>query len=126
MVLMDTVWHDDIFDGKDVFVEHAPHKQRMAKNNKIRYCLEARTAQIVSVADTGQIAYSYIGRGVEWQPPETYALVCRDLPLHIADRYVALVTFLAGGILRKEMFVRKNNSRPTTRLTESEKVCKET
>ena len=126
MVLMAIVWQDDICNGKRLFVRHAPHKTKMVNAKQIHYCMEARTAQIVSVADSGPVAYSYVGGGVEWQPPATYALVSRDLPLHIADRYVALVTFLAGGILRKEMFVRKNNSRPTTRLTESEKVCKET
>ena len=67
------------------------------------------------------IAYSYLGGGVEWQPPSTYALVTRGMPLHIADRYFALLTFLARGSVYKHTFVRKQRAKHRQQLDEEEK-----
>ena len=67
------------------------------------------------------VAYSYLGGGVEWQPPSTYALVTRGMPLRIADRYFALLTFLAGGSVHNDTFVRKQRAKHRQQLTEDDK-----
>ena len=78
----------------------------------------ARTA---NTPRSTNVAYSYLGGGVEWQPPSTYALVTRGMPLHIADRYFALLTFLAGGSVHNSMFVRKQRAKHGQQLNEDQK-----
>ena len=78
----------------------------------------ARTA---NTPPSTNVAYSYLGGGVEWQPPSTYALVTRGMPLRIADRYFALLTFLAGGSVHNHTFVRKQRAKNRQQLDEDDK-----
>ena len=67
------------------------------------------------------LAYSYLGGGVDWQPPWTYPLVSRNMPLYIADRYFALIIFLAEVHIRDDMFVRKQSSKQMEHLDDAGK-----
>ena len=128
------IWKSKLsHDGRTVIsIKHVAHKEKIVKNRIIKYCWSSRQAQLICAttsvgganASPTQLAYSYIGGGVTWQPPATYALVSRGMPLHVADRYLALVTFLAGGAIIEDMFVRKQNAKVTEKLTVEEKTVR--
>ena len=80
-----------------------------------------RMSRTANTPRSTNVAYSYLGGGVEWQPPSTYALVTRGMPLHIADRYFALLTFLARGSVQPEMFVRKQRAKHGQQLNKDDK-----
>ena len=86
----------------------------------VKDCHSVREAQVLQKCDE-RLSYTYMGGGVTWQPPNTYAMVTRDLPLHVADRFMAMLAFVANVELRKDMFVRKQNSDVSRRLNISEK-----
>ena len=54
--------------------------------------------------------------------PSKHPLVTRGMDLECADRYHALLTFLAHGAVRTDMFVRKRSVDPTQRLTKEEQI----
>ena len=86
----------------------------------VKDCHSVREAQVLQKCDE-RLSYTYMGGGVTWQPPNTYAMVTRDLPLHVADRFMAMLAFVANVELCKDMFVRKQNSDVSRRLNISEK-----
>ena len=86
----------------------------------VKDCHSVREAQVLQKCDEC-LSYTYMGGGVTWQPPNTYAMVTRDLPLHVADRFMAMLACVANVELRKDMFVRKQNSDVSRRLNISEK-----
>ncbi len=40
------------------------------------------------------LSYSYLGRSSQYDPPDTYAIVSKDMPLPMADLFIAVVLFL--------------------------------
>ena len=86
----------------------------------VKDCHSVREAQVLQKCDEC-LSYTYMGGGVTWQPPNTYAMVTRDLPLHVADRFMAMLACVANVELCKDMFVRKQNSDVSRRLNISEK-----
>ena len=131
------LWAEDEDQNKSFLVHHVPHKTRKLQANAERHYRTSQQAQVVQIAETRTevpiggatnplrttIAYSYIGEPVEWQPPSTYPLVTRRMPLHAADRYFALLTFLARGSVRQAMFVRKTSPDTTKQLDTEDKRC---
>ena len=110
-------------------------QKKTLQEKTLRYCWSAREPQIVQITErrperrakttsaprNTNIAYSYLGRGVEWQPPSTDALVTGGMPLRIADRYFALLTFLAGGSVHNDIFERKQRAKNRQQLNEDDK-----
>ena len=56
-----------------------------------------------------------------WQPPFSYALVTRELPLEFADRLMANFVCLGLTKLSRSLFVRRQNSDVGMRLSVGEK-----
>ena len=56
-----------------------------------------------------------------WQPPFTYPLVTRELPLDIADEMMAIFSLLGWITICESMFVRRQNSQRIDHLTADEK-----
>ena len=91
-------------------MQHVPHKLRFIQGRAIRDCHSTRTAQVFSASTTVEgkspvlISYSYLGGGLEWDPPHGYGLVTRKASLKVADMYCALCVFLSSGTLDRDMF----------------------
>ena len=136
MLLFLILWGKKLRPNTNFIVQHVPHKRKMLQDRVVKYCKSARSAQVIYPAEIKaesaalsikpprdtHMAYSYLGGGVEWQPPSTYPLVTRGLNLECADRYHALLTFLGNGKVNADMFVCKRSANPTQRLTNSEKI----
>ena len=80
----------------------------------------------MSVADNldpkkAELMYHYIGGGVPFQPPNTYALVYKSLPHHVARRLLALYQVLTETSPHETVYVRKQNNNLAQKLTLSEK-----
>ena len=76
-------------------------------------CKGWHRAQVLAIADVQQLSklkwlsYSYIGRRVRHDPPFCTSLVSQRMPLDLADRFYALLLFLANVNVRDECFVVK-------------------
>ena len=86
----------------------------------VKDCHDMREAQVLQNSDE-RLSYTYMGGGVTWQPPNTYAMVTRDLPLHVADRFMAMLACVANVEPCNNMFVRKQNANVSRRLHITEK-----
>ena len=76
----------------------------------------------MSVADnsdpkTAELMYHCIGGGVPFQPPNTYALVYKSLPHHVARRLLALHQVLTETGPHETVYVRKQNNNLAQKLT---------
>ena len=84
-------------------VKLVPHKVRKVGGQTARDCWSVRVAQVLCAKGTADadiwhdLSYSYLGGGVPWGPPFGYGLVSKRLPLHLADRLIAVCLFLSGG-----------------------------
>ena len=118
------LWGKSFCPNINVIVQQVPYERNTLQDKVVHYCLSAQWAQAVEIAGisaeitaTGaknprntHMAYSYLGDGVECQRPSTYPLVSRRMELECADRYHALLTFLANGQACKDMFVRRRSA----------------
>ena len=57
-------------------------------------------------ADEEVLSEAYIGKHNPYDPPDTYAIVCKGMPLPMADMFAAVVLFLTGGDIEEELFIR--------------------
>ena len=65
--------------------------------------------------------YAYLGGGVTWDPPFSYGLVYRELPIQFAERLVAVILFFAEGIVDTDMIAVKPSNNPQSKLSPKEK-----
>ena len=89
-----------------------PHKVRMVNGIRVQDCWTARSALIIkhlprsTSEEATELSYSYIGGGTAYDPPNTYGLVSKRMPLAMADTFLALILFLRGGSVDPQMFIR--------------------
>ena len=60
-----------------------------------------------NAVDSEELSYSYLGGGVQYDPPNTYGLVSKYMPLTMGDIFAACVLFLAESQVEQGFFVRK-------------------
>ena len=53
-----------------------------------------------------ELSYSYLGGGTAYDPPNTYGMVSKRMPLAMADTFLAVVLFLSGGNIDRQFFIR--------------------
>ena len=112
-----------------------PHKMKVVKvdnkNVELRECWSERKAFVLlralATATPGQpdlhetLLYTYIGGGVPHQPPNTYPLVFKQMPLNIAACVAAVGAKLMGIELQEPMvYCRDTNVTPAA-VTNSER-----
>lgn len=96
--------------GDKITVQHVPHKLRVIQGRAIRDCHSTRMVQVLSAPTAVEgnssvlISYSYLGGGLQWDPPHGYGLVTRKSSLKVVDMYCALCVFLSSGTLDRDMF----------------------
>ena len=84
-----------------------------------RDCKSLREALIITAPGTkpsgpdAHLAYTYIGGGVPWQPPFTFPLVTKELPIAFADHMMAVFVALGWTHVSvgatEDIFVRRQN-----------------
>ena len=62
------------------------------------------------------------GGGLEWDPPHAFGLVFRGMPLHLADRVVAVLHFLTQTGVDKDMFGVRPCSDPSRKKSPAQKA----
>jgi len=102
-------------------IKHVPHKLRVVGRRVIRDCWSNRTAQVVESADGERLSYSYLGGGLEWDPPHAYGLVFRGVPLYLADRLVAMLHFFTKTHVDEQMFGLRPSSDPSRKKSPTHK-----
>ena len=77
----------------------------------------------LSLADEPKhsILHAYLGGGVTFQPPHTYALVFKSLPRSVAIRFLAFVHVLCDLPVDDIRIIRRQNRSKAKHLTPSEK-----
>ena len=98
------VYSNAFGEGGSVSIGHVSHKSRMVGHRIIRDCHSARIAQCLCLDSTERISYSYLGGGLQWDPPHGYWLVTRRASLAVCDRYCALLWYLNDCVLDPDMF----------------------
>lgn len=119
------VYKDDLCPEQNIFVKLVPHKRKLVGSTVVHDCYSLREAQLITaVSGNGEekrLSYTYIGGGVTWQPPHSFPLVTRDLPLIVADRLMAIFALLGTTSLSRDLFVRRQNAELSDRLSPSDK-----
>ena len=93
------VWnslHANFFPGQTLCAALVPHKRQFVGSKWIYQCGSLREALVCLPEDhkddlNHATVYAYLGGGVPHQPPHTYGIVVRNLPIHVADHLCALV-----------------------------------
>ena len=124
-ILVATVYHY-LHSLKDDFrVRLIPHKRKLLNSGAVQDCHGQCEAQLITTTsrngEVKRFSYTYVGRGVAWQPPYTYALVTRELSLDVADFMMAVFVCLEWSTVSRDMFVRRQNEALKQRLTSEEK-----
>ena len=83
-----------------------PHKVRMVNGIRVQDCWTDRSALVITTEEAAELSYSYIGGGTAYDPPNTYGLVSKRMPLAMADTFLALILFMRGGEVDPRMFIR--------------------
>ena len=113
-------WADE-----EVCVKLVPHKRKLLGSIRVAECHTLRDAQLITTTSAEgvekRLSYTYIGGGVPWEPPFTYPLVTRELSLEVADRLMAVFVCLGLTNLSRDLFVRKQNTDMSSRLSLSDK-----
>jgi hypothetical protein len=112
--------------GEAISYALVPHKSCSVGSEVLRTCRSIRSALVFSPsgADDNIIAallYAYTGGGVPYQPPNTYALVFKHMPLRVARRALALLLYHTGAPVDETMFVCKQSSNQAQQLSSEEK-----
>ena len=68
------------------------------------------------------MSYSYLGGGSQYDPPNTYGIVSKNMPLPMADMLAAVVLFLTGGNVDEEFFVRIIYAQISRTITKDERA----
>ena len=106
-------------------IQLVPHKRKMLGTHLIQECHGLREAQVITSrpeeGEEERLSYTYIGGGVPHQPPFSYPLVTRETSLPFADLLMAVYMFLSNAQPEKVMFVRRQNTNITKRLTPEQK-----
>ena len=97
----------------------------MLGTHLIQECHGLREAQVITSrpveGEEERLSYTYIGGGVPHQPPFSYPLVTREMSLTYADWLMVVYMFLSNAEPEKVMFVRRQNTNITKRLTSEHK-----
>ena len=115
ILLVHSIWKDAVSGGEETELQLLPHKRKVLGGVLVRDCWANRDALVVSPASdiSKWMSYSYIGGGLEWDPPHAFGLVNKSCPLHIADRLLALILFLSDGTVLRDFFTVKSCARPS-------------
>ena len=119
------VYKDTMCADQKVCVKLVPHKRKLLGSILVQDCHSLREAQLITTTSAEGVekrfSYTYIGGGVPWQPQFTYPLVTRELSLEVVDRLMAVFVCLGLTKLSRDMFVRKQNTDISSRLSLSDK-----
>ena len=113
LYLLARVYSKDLARGAILRTQVVPHKSRVFAGHIVKECWSSRDALVLCAESADEskpldtLAYSYLGGGVTWDPPFGYGIVSKRLPLHVADRLLAVVLFVSGGDPRANCFVRR-------------------
>ena len=105
-----------MYDGCSTTMQHVPHKLYFRQGRAVRECRSTRFALEVMEGEK-KVMYAYLGGGVTWDPPFAYSLVYKGMPLHIAERLLAVILYFARGHVDSEMIAVKPVSNPKNKLT---------
>ena len=67
-----------------------------------------------------ELSYSYLGGGITYDPPNTYGMVSKRMPLAMADTFLAVVLFLSGGKVDRQFFIRTTQAQIRHAVTRNE------
>ena len=86
----------ELFPGQTLCAALVPHKRQFVGSKWIYQCGSLREALVYLPEDhkddlNHATVYAYLGGGVPHQPPHTYGIVVRNLPIDVADHLCALV-----------------------------------
>ena len=121
MFLVCFTYSDALTGGADLTIALVPHKLRIEGRRVIRECHSDRLAQVVEVANGERLSYSYLGGGLEWDPPHAFGLVFRNMPLHLADRLLAVLHYVTSTAVDKAMFGVRPCADPLRKKTPAQK-----
>ena len=109
-----------MYDGCITSMQHVPHKLYFRQGREVRQCWSTRFA-LEGMESENKVMYAYLGGGVTWDPPFAYSLVYKGMPLHLAERLLAVILYFARGHVDPDMIAVKPVSNPKNKLTAKEK-----
>jgi hypothetical protein len=109
-------------DGEAIFYALVPRKSFNIGSQVLRTCRSIRESLVFSpsTADDDMSACflcAYIGGGVPHQPPNTYAMVFKHMPLRVARRVLALLLYHTGSSVDASLFVCKHSNHQALQLS---------
>ena len=75
-----------------------PHKLYRRQGREVRHRKATRTALEIRAGSepSKREMYAYLGGGVEWDPPNGFSLVFKEVPLDVAEHLTAVLLFFAN------------------------------
>ena len=110
-----------LFRGQTLCAALVPHKRQFVGSKWIYQCRSLREALVYLPEEFKDdlhhaTVYAYLGGGVPHQPPHTYGIVVRNLPIDVADHLCALVHSHAFAEADLHMFVPKGTGMEASEL----------
>jgi rubrerythrin len=113
LYVVSKLFETSLASDAQVSFAHVPHKRRLQQGRWVHDCWNEREARVMVAADvrvgtqsiTHWLAYSYMACGLKWDPPHTYSLLSKALPLNVADCVMAVYLFISGGWVDKDHFL---------------------
>ena len=111
-------------EGQSIEIRIVPHKKRILGDHVIvDDCHNKRYALSINVKEKNgehQMAYCYIGGGVQYTPPHCYPIVCKHMPYAFADRLMAVLQHVGG--IRHAHYWRRQNRNLKNELSASKRT----
>ena len=122
------LYAESLEDKGKLTVQIKPHKVRILNGVRVKDCWMNRNAFVIThrphtgPEEATELSYSYLGGGIEYDPPNTYGIVSKSMPLAMADMFTAVVLFLTGGEVEQEFFIRTTYAQIRHTVTKEERT----